>query len=103
MTVNVVTLTAPNGQEFSREDVAREAREVEPSGVTLPRPWEEYRAEAEFAEHRRLVEAVEVSLSDLTLTPQRYAEVMSLLDGWYIEDRDAYRRDAVQTLCRRRA
>ena len=82
-------------REMAREKLARKAEDVQPTGVTLPRPWEEYRLEGEFSDHGALVEAVQDALEDVTLTPQRYAELMWLIDSWFVEGHDWQRRATI--------
>ena len=88
-------LTTPSGREIARERFARKPEDVVPTGVTLPRPWEEYRVEGEFTEHDALIEAVQEALEDAHLTPQRYAELMWLIDSWFVEGHDRSRRDTI--------
>jgi hypothetical protein len=82
-------------RQMAREMLARKAEHVTPTGVTLPRPWEEYRLEGEFTDHAALIEVVQDALEDITLTPQRYAELMWLIDSWLVEGHDGHRRHAI--------
>lgn len=84
-------ITSPEG----RARLARRAEDVTPTGATLPRPWVDYRLEGEFTDHAALIEAVQDALEDITLTPQRYAELMWLIDSWFVEGHDWQRRDTI--------
>jgi hypothetical protein len=90
-TADLPPITSPEG----RVRLARNAEDVTPTGATLPRPWVDYRLEGEFADHAALVEAVQDALDDITLTPQRYAELMWLIDSWFVEGHDSQRRDTI--------
>ena len=36
-----------------------------------------------------------ITINDITLTPQRYAELMWLIDSWFVEGHDWQRRDTI--------
>jgi hypothetical protein len=55
----------------------------------------DYRLEGEFTDHAALIEAVQDALEDITLTPQRYAELLWLIDSWFVEGHDWQRRDTI--------
>ena len=91
----MASLRTPSGARIACEGLERKAEHVQPRGVTLPRPWEEHRIEGEFPHHGALFEAVQDALEDIRLTPQRYAELIWLIDSWFVEEHHETRRDTI--------
>src|SRR5215213_7980665 len=89
------TTAAQNTDEPVDKTLARDPEYLRPTGVTLPRSWEEYRHEAEFTDHAALIQALQEALDEVTLTPQRYAELMWLIDSWFVEGHHEQRRDTI--------
>lgn len=89
-----IAIGTPTEQEATPWEQDRQ--DAAPTGITLPRPWQEYRMEAEFADLKGLRRAVSEALDDVVLIPQRYAELMWLIDSWFVEDHHGLRQFAIE-------